>query len=220
MSDRSSPSLNISARLDASIEMWELWGNMSADYATLIRPRSCHREKSDDFKINASTEEPEDLVDEFFRPYIRALGNVVVLFAQCEADLLALVAELHGGDETEAVRLLKDEKAKDKIIALVGGLGISGFDLEELVAGIGQFWSDKEVRNRLIHDDWFPSLEDGELGKVGTRGLTRKKVPEVIIKWPSVDEVWSLAGRFAEHKSLFSYHAWASARARRSDSNE
>jgi len=162
----------------------------------------------------------DDLVDEFFRPYIRALGNVVVLFAQCEADLLSLVAELQGGDEIEAIRLLKDEKAKDKIIALVGGLGLSGFDLEELVAGIGQFWSDKEVRNRLIHDDWFPSLEEGELEKVGTRGLTRKKVPEVIIKWPSVDDVWSLASRFKELKYLFSHRAWALSRARRSDSDE
>ena len=62
---------------------------------------------------------PDDLVDEFYRPYVRALGNMVVLFAQCEADLLALVAELCGGGddaELDAVRLLKDaEKAKDRI---------------------------------------------------------------------------------------------------------
>jgi hypothetical protein len=161
----------------------------------------------------------DDLVDEFFRPYIRALGNVVVLFAQCEADLLTLVAELQGGDEVEAIRLLKDEKAKDRIIALVGGLGLSDFDLEELVAGVGQFWSDKEVRNRLIHDDWFPGLGQSA-GKVGTRGLTRKKVPEVVVKWPSVDEVWSLASRFRELKYLFSHRAWALSRARCAGSSE
>jgi hypothetical protein len=60
-------------------------------------------------------------------------------------------------------------------------LGLSGFDLDELVGGIDNFWSDKEARNRLIHDDWFPSLEEGELGRLGTRGLTRKKVPEEVI---------------------------------------
>lgn len=55
---------------------------------------------------------------------------MVVLFAQCEADLLALVAELCGGGddaEIDAVRLLKDaEKAKDRITELVRGLGLSG----------------------------------------------------------------------------------------------
>lgn len=29
-----------------------------------------------------TTDEPSDLVDEFYRPYIRALGNMVVLFAR------------------------------------------------------------------------------------------------------------------------------------------
>jgi len=29
----------------------------------------------------AYTSEPDDLVDEFYRPYVRALGNMVVLFA-------------------------------------------------------------------------------------------------------------------------------------------
>jgi hypothetical protein len=126
---------------------------------------------------------------------------MVGLFAQCEADLLALVAELCGtGDDAEldAVWLLKDEKAKDRIIELVRGLSLSGFDLDELVGGIDNFWSDKEARNRLIHDDWFPSLEEGELGRVGTRGLTRKKVPEEVIGWQGVDEVWGLAHRFRE----------------------
>ena len=35
------------------------------------------------------------------------------------------------------------EKAKDRIIELVRGLGLSGFDLDELVGGIDNFWSDK-----------------------------------------------------------------------------
>jgi hypothetical protein len=169
-----------------------------------------------------TTDEPSDLVDEFYRPYIRALGNMVVLFAQCEADLLGLVAELCGsGDDAEldAVRLLKDEKkAKDRIIELVRGLGLSSFDLDELVGGINNFWSDKEARNRLIHDDWFPSLEEDGLGRVGTRGLTRKKVPEEVIGWPGVDEVWGLAHRFREYSGLFSHRTWELSRNRSPDS--
>jgi hypothetical protein len=93
-------------------------------------------------------------------------------------------------------------------------LGLSGFDLDELAGGIDNFWSDKEARNRLIHDDWFPSLEEGELGRVGTRGLTRKKVPEEVIGWPGVDEVWGLAHRFREYSSLFSHRAWELSRNR------
>ena len=170
------------------------------------------------------TSEPDDLVDEFYRPYVRALGNMVVLFAQCEANLLALVAELCGGGgddaELDAVQLLKDKKAKDRIIELVRGLGLSGFDLDELVGGIDNFWSDKEARNRLIHDDWFPSLEEDEVGRVGTRGLTRKKVPEEVIGWPDVDEVWGLAYRFREYSDLFSYRTWELARNRSPESSQ
>ncbi|WP_426442889.1 hypothetical protein [Bradyrhizobium genosp. P] len=170
----------------------------------------------------ADMSEPDDLVDEFYRPYVRALGNMVVLFAQCEADLLAFVSELcGGGDDAElgAVRLLKDEKAKDRIIELVRRMGLSGFDLDELVGGIDNFWSDKEARNRLIHDDWFPSVAEGQLGRVGTRGLTRKKVPEEVIGWPGVDEVWGLAHRFREYSSLFSHRAWELSRNRSPDSS-
>jgi hypothetical protein len=134
-------------------------------------------------------------------------------------NLLGLVAELcGGGDDAElaGVRLLKDEKAKDRIIELVRGLGLSGLD--ELVGGVENYWSDKEARNRLIHDDWFPSLEEDGLGRVGTRGLTRKKVPEEIIDWRSVDEVWGLAHRFREYSGLFSHRAWELSRSRNPDS--
>ncbi len=166
--------------------------------------------------------EPDDLVDEFYRPYVRPLGNMVVLFAQCEADLLHLVAELlGGGDDAEinAVRLLKDaDKAKGRIVEMARGQGLAGSELDEFVAGIDGFWADKETRNRLIHDDWFPNLleEEGELGQVGTRGLTRSKVPEEIIDWRNVEEVWKLAARFQDYSGLFSHRAWALANGRRS----
>jgi hypothetical protein len=39
-----------------------------------------------------------DLVDVFYIPFIRALGNLVITFAQCDAALLSLVAEFKDGE--------------------------------------------------------------------------------------------------------------------------
>jgi hypothetical protein len=97
------------------------------------------------------------------------------MFAQCEGALLSLVAELCGGDELKAVDVLKAPEAKDQVLALVRSIGLSGFDVDELVIGIGEFWCDKNIRNRLIHDEWYPSLLTP--GLVGTRSLTRTKAP-------------------------------------------
>src|SRR5215471_21850025 len=44
----------------------------------------------------------EDLVDQAYFPFIRPLGNLVVLCAQAEAALLAFVAELMRRDEPAA----------------------------------------------------------------------------------------------------------------------
>ena len=55
---------------------------------------------------NTSDDQP-DLVDEHFRPFVRALGNLVITFALCEASLLALVSEMLGDDELKAVTVLK-----------------------------------------------------------------------------------------------------------------
>src|SRR5258708_5895049 len=101
------------------------------------------------------TADHPDLVDEFYRPYIRALGNLVIMFAHCEAALLSLVAELCGGDELKAVDVLKAQDAKEQVALLVRSIGLSGFELDELVIGIGEFWCDRNIRNRLIHDEWY-----------------------------------------------------------------
>jgi hypothetical protein len=53
-------------------------------------------------------------------------------------------------------RVLKVEDAKDQLTGLVRATGLSGFDLDEIVIGLGEFWCDKNIRNRLIHDQWFP----------------------------------------------------------------
>jgi hypothetical protein len=46
--------------------------------------------------------EREDLVDVFYSPFVRPLGNLVILFAQAEAAWFQLVAELTGCAEKEA----------------------------------------------------------------------------------------------------------------------
>jgi hypothetical protein len=168
--------------------------------------------------MNAQDEPEFELVDEPFRPYVRALGNLVITFALCEAAFMSMVAELCGGDEGKAVAILKAENAKDQVTSLVRSSGLSGYDLDETVIALGEFWCDKNIRNRLIHDEWYPSLLTP--GEVGTRGLTRKKVPEEVFGWPTVSEVWELAGRFAGYEDLFSHRGWAFARSRRTDSEE
>jgi hypothetical protein len=159
------------------------------------------------------TADHPDLVDEDYRPYIRALGNLVIMFAQCEAALLSLTAELNGGDELKAVDVLKAQDAKDQVISLIRSTELSGFDLDELVIGIGEFWCDKNIRNRLIHDQWYPNILTP--GEVGTRGITRKKNPEEVFTRPTVPEVWELAARFGFYEHLFSHRSWALSRSRR-----
>jgi hypothetical protein len=136
-----------------------------------------------------------DLVDDHFRPFVRALGNLVITFALCESELLKLVAAMVGGDETRAVATLKDENAKDAVIALVQGLNLPTFETDKLVSRIEGFWRDKEIRNRLIHDEWFPHLF--RPGAVFTRGITRAKTPKIIFGNRSVDDAVSAsAARF------------------------
>jgi len=50
--------------------------------------------------------ERADLVDDVYAPFTRPLGNLVVLFAQAEAEWLHLASELSGCTEKEAQRFL------------------------------------------------------------------------------------------------------------------
>jgi hypothetical protein len=151
-----------------------------------------------------------DLVDEHFRPFVRALGNLVITFALAEAATLELVGEMLGGDELKAVALLKSQDAKEEVLSLVDDTGLQGYDLEELRQAVVNFWSDKEERNRLIHDEWFPNIYEKN---VATRGITRKKNPEVIFNTPEVKGVWELALRFQSYDDLFSHRAYVIRRA-------
>jgi hypothetical protein len=100
--------------------------------------------------------EPADLVDVFYGPFVRPLGNLVVLFAQAEATWLEFVAELTGCTEKEAQRFLqmKASDAKQEIIPRAQASGIEDFDLKELSDGIENYCCDRERRNRLMHDEW------------------------------------------------------------------
>jgi hypothetical protein len=152
-----------------------------------------------------------DLVDVHFRPFVRALGNLVITFALCENELLGLVTAMVGGNELEAVAILKDQKhAKDRVIARARALNLPASETDELVSGIEGFWRDKDIRNRMIHDEWFPNIL--EPGAIHTRGVTRAKQPEVIFGDQSVDEVWAVAERFQQYDGLFSHRSWALSR--------
>jgi hypothetical protein len=151
-----------------------------------------------------------DLVDVHFRPFVRALGNLVITFALCENELLELVRAMVG-NELEAVAILKDQKhAKDRVIALARALHLPAPETEELISGIEGFWRDKEIRNRMIHDEWFPNIL--EPGAIHTRGVTRAKQPRLIFGDRSVDEVWAVAERFQQYDGLFSHRSWALSR--------
>ena len=153
----------------------------------------------------ADDAEQEDLVDVFYRPLVRPLGNLVITFAQAEASLLELVTELEGTEEN-ARRILKnlDDSAQQRVIDLVSASGLVGLDLAELVEAIVSFWKGKERRNRYIHDEWFPDLT---IGAPMTRGLPRKKAATITFDAPTPDEVWMLAKRFHEIGDLLSITA-------------
>ena len=159
-----------------------------------------------------------DLVDVFYIPFIRALGNLVITFAQCELALLELVTELKGGDENEAHKILKTQDAKETILALSKCSGLQGFQHSELVENVDQYWRDKEIRNRYMHDHWFVSIDfDSEPIKQpvpSIRGIPRKKGSAIVFDQPTPDEVWNLARRFREYDCLFSYTAYALRKAR------
>ena len=149
----------------------------------------------------------DDLVDDFYRDLVQPLGNLVILFAQAEATLVDLVAELDGSaDEKKAQRVLKADNGKEQVLALARSSGLSGYELSELLNGIEQYWADKESRNRYMHDEWFVTPADG--GIASTRGLPLKKGATVVWDNPTADEVWALALRFRDHDYLFSSVAY------------
>jgi hypothetical protein len=133
----------------------------------------------------------EDLVDEFYRPLVQAVGNLVILCAQCEASLLDFVAALQGSDEWQAQSVLKGKGAKERVLILVRASTFEGFVLSELLEGVENFWSDRAVRNRYYHDEWFAFPdEDGDPIIPAIRGLPLKKGADVAWDAPTADEIW------------------------------
>ena len=154
--------------------------------------------------------EPADLIDVFYAPFVRPLGNLVVMFAQAEATWLEFVAELTGCTEKEAQRFLqmKASDAKQEIIPQARASGIEDFNLEELSENIENFCCDRERRNRLMHDEWYVDLFNDERATPRTRGLPRKKDADVVWGSSTPDDIWQLVFRFREYRSLFSFHAY------------
>jgi hypothetical protein len=147
-----------------------------------------------------------DLVDDFYIPFVRPLGNLVILFAQAEATWLELVIELTGCTEKGAQRFLQitAATAKQELVPLAETRGIEGFDLDELSNGVENYFCDRECRNRLIHDEWFVSLLGRDPVPM-TRGLPRKKGADVVWGDSTPNDVWALAWRFRDYDHLFSH---------------
>ena len=87
----------------------------------------------------ATSSERADLVDVFYAPFVRPLGNLVILYAQAEAALLALWVDLTGCTEKEAQKFLGDTTTlnakRRQIVAQAKKAGIPGHDLNEVFRG-------------------------------------------------------------------------------------
>jgi len=119
--------------------------------------------------------EPTELVDVFYAPFVRPLGNLVILVAQAEATWLKLMVALTGCTEREAHCFLQKNAAaaKQEIMPLAKTAAIESSELEELCRSIETFYGDRERRNRLYHDEWYVSLLETP-GVPATRGVQRK----------------------------------------------
>jgi hypothetical protein len=149
-----------------------------------------------------------DLVDLHYADLIRPLGNLVILCAQAEAELLELWVNLTGCNEKEAQEFLGKTKpldAQEQIVDRAKKSCISGH-VEELSEQIKRYYCDRERRNRLVHDEWYVSLLDcgpsGWRAEARTRGLPRKSA-DVVCAEPKPEDVWELAERFSNYRSLF-----------------
>jgi hypothetical protein len=100
--------------------------------------------------------ERADLVDDVYAPFVRPLRNLIVLFAQAEAEWLCLASELSGCTEKEAQRFLDIKPdVKQEITSLAQRCGIEGFDLQEL--------STSTTREFCCADGRGPLLRLGEV---------------------------------------------------------
>jgi hypothetical protein len=155
-------------------------------------------------------QEYPDVVDVFYRQFLRPLGNLVITFAQAEAALIEIITELNGGDEDDekAASTLVGRGQRDPIREIIQSSGFQGFELEDLTENLEAFWEAKDKRNRLIHDEWWVGLDEDDRVGIGTRGIPRGKSAEVVWGEPTLEEIWRLARLFREHRSAFSHYAY------------
>jgi hypothetical protein len=157
-------------------------------------------------------DEPEhpDLVEMFYHPFLRPLGNLVILFARAEGALLEFVTAMHGGDEKAANEVLKSTNCKAQVEALAKKADLWSYTQQELNEATKGFFDDKKHRNRLMHDEWFVGIagdDDDARAAPMTRGIPRGKVFDVIWAEPKVQEIWELSRRFREYRSIFGHAA-------------
>jgi hypothetical protein len=152
-------------------------------------------------ETNVTDEAPADLVDVFYTELVKPLGNLVILCAQAEAALLELWIDLSGCTEDKAQKFFLEEQAKvERQIAARAQTALPDH-VQELSDQIKSYYCDRKQRHRLIHDEWYVSLLDG-IARPRTRGLPRKSNN---VAWgdPEAGEIWELARRFRDYRSLF-----------------
>jgi hypothetical protein len=152
-------------------------------------------------ETNVTDEAPADLVDVFYADLVRPLGNLIILCAQAEAALLELWVALSGCTEGEAQKFLEEPARVEKQIAARAQAAGLADHVQELSDQIKSYCSDRKQRHRLVHDEWYVSLLDCS-AKPRTRGLPRKST-NVVWGDPKAGEIWELARRFQEYRSLF-----------------
>jgi hypothetical protein len=156
-------------------------------------------------------EEPRDLVDEYLRPFVRPLGNIVILYANAEAALRDFVLQmLPQHDEEEAHKIVSDkEHWQAKTAQLIEYCGLDQ-SIDELRAALKDYAEAREKRNRLAHDEWLFSidLDNPKNASVVIRGLKGRRVVELMHREPTVDQLWQLARRFARAREVFDNAAY------------
>jgi hypothetical protein len=100
---------------------------------------------------------------------------------------------------------MEADKVKQEILPLVHASGIEDGTRQDLCDNIENFLCDRKERHRLIHDEWYVSLvEQPPKAMVRTRGLPRERGAEVVFGGAMPEDIWNLARRFREYRSVFS----------------
>lgn len=157
------------------------------------------------------------LVDQYYEPFLRPLGMLVILSAQCEEAVVDYLAALSNEDELGARERFKRASewaawAKEEL-AKTGFQERDSFHFSEINKTLDAYPPLLRRRARLMHDEWFAGIYgDGTASEpyqlaVTTRGAPRTAGATLQYNHPSPDEIMDLAEAFREQRSLLQFAA-------------